>query len=70
MSCMRECRCHIDCRQSGHTDGGGRDEQGIYEMNPVHRGVGNISNPEPTRMDEHETQQEQEGRLDMAFVTA
>ena len=39
MSRMCECRCHIDCRQSGHADGGGRDKQSVYEMNPVHRGV-------------------------------
>ena len=59
--------CHIDCRQSGHTDGGGRDEQGIYEMNPVHRGVWQHQQSRTDKDDEHETQQEQEGRLDMAL---
>ena len=67
MSCMRECRCHIDCRQSGHTGGGGRDEQGIYEMNPVHRDVWQHQQSRTDKDDEHETQQEQEGRLDMAL---
>ena len=35
MSRMCECRCHIDCRQSGHADGGDGGKQGVYKWSPA-----------------------------------
>ena len=67
MSRMCEGRCYVDCCQSGHSDGCGRDEQGVYEMNPVYCGVWQHQQSRTDKNDKHEAQQEQEGRLDMAL---
>ena len=64
---VRKCRGHVDCRQPGYTDGGGRDEQGVHKMNAMDCCIRQHQQPGADQDDEHKTKQEQQRRLDMAL---